>query len=318
MSPLLVTYQIRCKYTIIFNIKKNCAQPFYFCNLILVKYLSKPINMKRILVPTDFSPQAENALKVAAQLASKHGSEIYLLHSLEMPLSIGGSNDNSNLPESLFFIKLAEKNFSEILEKPYLKDINIYEAIGHNEIYNDIAATIEASKIDLIIMGSHGSSGFKEMFIGSNTEKVVRTSNIPVLVIKNEHAVFEINDFIFATDFDEECRWSFNEAVKFAKNTGAKLHLLFVNTPSDFKTSSQINEIMNNFLKGMGAENFTLNVYNENSVEKGILQFAKEKNAQLIGMSTHGRKGISHFFNGSISEDLVNHANMPVITFKIQ
>jgi nucleotide-binding universal stress UspA family protein len=274
--------------------------------------------MKRILVPTDFSPQAENALKVAAQLASKHGSEIYLLHSLEMPLSIGGSNDNSNLPESLFFIKLAEKNFSEILEKPYLKDINIYEAIGHNEIYNDIAATIEASKIDLIIMGSHGSSGFKEMFIGSNTEKVVRTSNIPVLVIKNEHAVFEINDFIFATDFDEECRWSFNEAVKFAKNTGAKLHLLFVNTPSDFKTSSQINEIMNNFLKGMGAENFTLNVYNENSVEKGILQFAKEKNAQLIGMSTHGRKGISHFFNGSISEDLVNHANMPVITFKIQ
>ena len=274
--------------------------------------------MKRILVPTDFSPQADNALKVAAQLASKHGSKIYLLHSLEMPLSIGGGNDNSNLPESLFFIKLAEKNFSEILEKPYLKNIDIHEAIGHNEIYNDITAIIEASDIDLIIMGSHGSSGFKEMFIGSNTEKVVRTANIPVLVIKNDHDVFEINDFVFATDFAEDCRWSFNEAMKFAKTTGATLHLLFVNTPSDFKTTSQINDIMNNFLKGMGAENFTLNVYNENSVEKGILQFAKEKNAQLIGMSTHGRKGISHFFNGSISEDLVNHAKMPVITFKIQ
>ncbi len=284
----------------------------------LAKNVSKPTNMKRILVPTDFSPQAENALKVAAQLASKHGSEIYLLHSLEMPLSIGGSSDNSNLPESLFFIKLAEKNFSEILEKPYLSDINIYEAIGHNEIYNDIGATIEKSKIDLVIMGSHGASGFKEMFIGSNTEKVVRTSKIPVLVIKNEHPVFEINDFVFATDFAEEGRWSFNEALKFAKNTGANMHLLFVNTPGDFKTTSQAKEIMNNFLKDMGAENYTLNIYNENSVEKGILQFAKEIDAQLIGMSTHGRKGISHFFNGSISEDLVNHANMPVITFKIQ
>ena len=167
-------------------------------------------------------------------------------------------------------------------------------------------------------MGSHGASGFKEMFIGSNTEKVVRTSTIPVLVIKNNHEVFDIKDFVFATDFSEECRWSFNEAMKFAKNAGARMHLLFVNTPSDFKTTAQANLIMNEFVKGMGAENYTLNIYNDNSVEKGILQFAKDIKAQLIGMSTHGRKGISHFFNGSISEDLVNHANMPVITFKIQ
>jgi len=274
--------------------------------------------MKRILVPTDFSPQAENALKVAAHLASKHGGEIYLLHSLEMPLSIGGSGDNSNLPELLFFIKLAEKNFSELLEKPYLKELDVHQAIGHNEIYNDISAAVEESNIDLIIMGSHGSSGFREMFIGSNTEKVVRTSKIPVLVIKNDHAVFEINDFVFATDFSEECRWSFNEAQKFAKNAGAKIHLLFVNTPADFKTTVEAQELMNNFVKGMGAENYTLNIYNDTSIEKGILQFAKDKKAQLIGMSTHGRKGISHFFNGSVSEDLVNHANMPVITFKIQ
>lgn len=274
--------------------------------------------MKRILVPTDFSPQAENALKVAAQLAAKHGSEIYLLHSLEMPLSIGGSSDNSNLPESLYFIKLAEKNFAEILQKPYLQEIDVYEAIGHNEIYHDIKAAVEKGEIDLVIMGSHGSSGFKEMFIGSNTEKVVRTSAIPVLVIKNEHPVFEINDFVFASDFSEECRWSFNEAHKFAESVGAKMHLLFVNTPREFKTTAQANEIISSFTESMDLKNFTINIYNETSIEKGILQFAKDIDAQLIGMSTHGRKGLSHFFNGSVSEDLVNHANMPVITFKIQ
>jgi nucleotide-binding universal stress UspA family protein len=284
----------------------------------LTKLVSKPTRMKRILVPTDFSSQAENALKVAAQLASEHNCEIYLLHSLEMPLSIGGSGDNSNLPESLYFIKLAEKNFKELYELPYLKDINVHEAIGHNEIYRDISAAVEKSKIDLIVMGSHGASGFKEMFIGSNTEKVVRTSKIPVLVIKNNHPVFKINDFVFASDFAEECRWSFNEAQKFAKTVGAKIHLLFVNTPGDFRTTAEANEIMKNFIKGIAAENYTLNIYNDNSIEKGILQFAKDKKAQLIGMSTHGRKGISHFFNGSVSEDLVNHANMPVITFKIQ
>lgn len=273
--------------------------------------------MKHILVPTDFSVQAENALKVAAQLAHKNGSEIHLVHSMEMPLHLANSGNTGSLPEALYFIKLAEKRFGELQEKPYLQDLEVHQAIGHNEIYEDITSNVKSKNIDLVIMGSHGASGFKEMFIGSNTEKVVRTSEIPVLVIKNDHKQFEIKDFVFATDFSEECRKPFDRAQKFAKSVGATLHLLFVNTPGDFKTSNEAKKIMAKFIKGMGLENFSLNIYNDTSVEKGILGFAKDTHAQLIGMSTHGRKGLSHFFNGSISEDLVNHANMPVITFKI-
>lgn len=273
--------------------------------------------MKRILVPTDFSKQAENALKIAAQIAKKNDSEIYLLHSLEMPLHLNSTADSGGMPESLYFIKLAEKHFVEVLDKPYLKDIVIHEAIGHNEIYNDINETISSKDIDIVLMGSHGSSGFKEMFIGSNTEKVVRTSPIPVLVIKNEHEHFEINDFVFASDFSEESTSSIQRANKFALEAGATMHLLHINTPSGFKTTSDANEIMAKIVDPLNLENYTLNIYNDTSVEKGILNFAKDKDAQLIGMSTHGRKGLAHFFNGSISEDLVNHANMPVITFKI-
>lgn len=273
--------------------------------------------MKRILVPTDFSPQAENALKVAAQLALKNNSTIYLEHSLNLPSQLSSSGSTGAMPQSIFFIKLAENEFKKLLKKPYLQDIVIKEAIGHGEIYNDIKLAVNEKQIDLIVMGSHGLSGFKEMFIGSNTEKVVRTSDIPVLVIKNKHANFEVNDFVFATDFSAECRKPFTAAQKFANAVGAQMHLLYVNTPNGFKTTAEAKEMMLNFLKGLGAKNYTLNIYNETSVEKGILGFARETKAQLVGMSTHGRKGISHFFNGSISEDLVNHANMPVITFKI-
>jgi len=273
--------------------------------------------MKKILVPTDFSPQAEKALRVAVQIAQKQKSEIYLLHSLDMPSQIRGVQNNSSMPESLYFIKLAEKNFEELFEKDFLKPIEIHEAIGHDEIYNDINTSVKENDIDLIVMGSHGASGFKEMFIGSNTEKVVRTSNIPVLVIKNSNPSFKVDNFVFATDFSEEGRKAFDDAQKFAKTMDAKMHLLYVNTPSGFKTSSEAQALMENFIKGMGAENYTLNVYNDVSVEKGILGYAKDNNADIIGMSTHGRKGIAHFFNGSISEDLVNHAQMPVITFKI-
>ena len=57
--------------------------------------------------------------------------------------------------------------------------------------------------------------------------------------------------------------------------------------------------------------------YNDVNIEKGILNYSSSVDADLIGMCTHGRTGFSHFFNGSISEDLVNHTVRPVITFKI-
>ncbi len=275
--------------------------------------------MKKILVPTDFSKQAENALKVAAQLAKKNKSEIYLLHMLELPLNLvdKANSSGSSLPESLFFMKLAHKRFKEVLSSDYLKGITVYETVLFHEAFDGIIEIAKKNEVDLIIMGSHGSSGFKEMFIGSNTEKVVRTSNIPVLVIKNEHATFSIKNFIFATDFSEECKKPFKEAVKFAESVKAKIHLLFINTATNFVTTSEANDIMNKFLEGMELTNYTLNIYNDTSVEKGVLNYAQAVNADLIGMATHGRKGLSHFFNGSVSEDLVNHARRPVITFKI-
>jgi len=274
--------------------------------------------MKKILVPTDFSPQAENALKVAAQLAKKHQSEIYLLHMLELPLNlVDPASSGGNLPESLFFMKLARKRFEEVLSSDYLKGIVVYETVQFQEAFDGIIEAGKKHNVDLVVMGSHGASGFKEMFIGSNTEKVVRTSHIPVLVIKNEHEKFAIKNFVFATDFSEECKKPFREAIKFADNVGAKIHLLFVNTASNFMTSSDAHEIMKKFINGMEIKNYSLNIYNDTSVEKGILNFAQFMDANLIGMATHGRKGISHFFNGSISEDLVNHSKRPVITFKI-
>lgn len=273
--------------------------------------------MKRLLVPTDFSEQAENALKVAVEIAKKRNSEIYLLHSIELPVHLATAGSSGGLPQSLFYMKLAEKRFNEFREKSFLKDIVMHEIVGKNEIYEDIDEICKNHNIDLIVMGSNGASGFKEMFVGSNTEKVVRTSETPVLVIKNTHPEFEIKDFVFATDFSEQFRPAFGRAKDFAEDIGAKIHLLLVNTPANFKTSAQSHELMESFISDMDLKNYTLNVYNDTSVEKGILNFANFINAELIGMATHGRKGISHFLNGSISEDMVNRIDMPIITFKM-
>ncbi len=274
--------------------------------------------MKKILIPTDFSDHAEYALKVAAQIARQNDGEIILLHMLELPHqgsdAVGSGKD---VPEIMFFKNAAIKKLEDLMDEDYLDGLTVSEVVQFELAFDGIMKISKKNDVDLIVMGSHGASGYKEMFIGSNAEKVVRNSDVPVLIIKKEQEKFEVKNFVFASDFADEIKKPFEKAVSFANRFGATLHLAMINTPNNFKSTSECESIMKNFVSGFNIDKYETHIYNETNVEKGILNFSNSINADLIGMSTHGRKGLSHFFNGSISEDLVNHASRPVVTFKI-
>lgn len=276
--------------------------------------------MKKILVPTDFSEQADYALEAASQLARKYDSEIYLLHLLELPEQFidPASTGSNQVPEAIFFMRKAHEKFEKVKQREILNGIPVYEAVIFKETFKGILDVGKKNDCDLIVMGSHGASGLKEVFIGSNTEKVVRNSDIPVLVIKEKTDILNTKSLVFASDFVPNVKKSFEEATKFAEKIGAKIHLVYINTANKFKTTEQLEKKMDKFLEGVDFKDYTLNVYNAESIEKGILKFSAKMNADLIGISTHGRKGLAHFLNGSISEDLVNHAKTPVVTFKIK
>ena len=274
--------------------------------------------MKRILVPTDFSKNAEYALKVAAQIARKNNSEIILLHMLELPHQGNDAiNGGSAIPQIMLYKEKAIEKLEDLMDVDFLDGINVSEIIQFEKAFEGILSISKKNGVDLIVMGSHGVSGFEEMFIGSNTEKVVRTSEIPVLVIKNEVPSFEVKNMVFASDFSPEISKPFEKLLEFATIFGAHLNLVMINTPNSFKSTAVAEKIMAEFVEKYNLSNYSFNIYNDVNVEKGILNFATKVNADLIGMCTHGRTGFSHFFNGSISEDLVNHTVRPVITFKI-
>lgn len=274
--------------------------------------------MKRILVPTDFSKHAEYALKVAAQIAKKNDGEIFLIHMLELPTSGNDALSTSHeIPELMLFKDAAVNKLDTIMNADYLSGIKISKIIQFELAFDGILKNGKTQNADLVVMGSHGAKGFQEMFIGSNTEKVVRHSDIPVLVIKKEEENFNVNKFVFASDFSDEAKKPFEQASAFAEKFGAKLHLVNINTPNNFKSTKVAQQIIDDFISEFKNTNLSTHIYNDVNVEKGILHFAKSIDADLIGMCTHGRKGLAHFFNGSISEDLVNHAKRPVITFKI-
>ena len=274
--------------------------------------------MQRILVPTDFSEDAENALKVAAIIAKKNNSEIFLLHLLELPHQMNDAvTGGRSIPEVMLFIKKANEMLQKIKNQPYLNEISVNASVQFERAFSGILSFNKKNEIDLIVMGSHGTSGIEEVLIGSNTEKVVRLSEIPVLVIKKNIRNFKFNNFVFASDFSEETKRPFNKMIEFAKIFNANLHLVLICTPNSFKTTKTSEEIMKKFIASFEIENYSTQIYNDVNIESGIINFTSSIDADLIGLCTHGRTGFAHFFNGSISEDLVNHSTLPVITFKI-
>ncbi len=274
--------------------------------------------MKKILVPTDFSEHAEYALKVAAQIARKNNSEIILLHMLELPQQAGDAiGSGHNIPEIMLFKNKAISNLEDLMDAEYLNGLNVSEIVQFEKAFEGILAVSKKNDIDFIVMGSHGASGFQEMFIGSNTEKVVRYSDVPVLVIKGDTGEFTANNFVFASTFSDEIKKPFYKLLDFASGFNSHLNLVMINTPNSFRPTHIAEKIMEDFMKDYNYSNYSLHIYNDVNVEKGILNFSTKVKADLIGMCTHGRTGFAHFFNGSISEDLVNHAVRPVITFKI-
>ena len=274
--------------------------------------------MKRILIPTDFSKYSEEALKLAAQIARKHNSEIILLHMLELPHHtsdvMGGGQ---SIPEIMLYKNKAISNLEKLMDASYLKGINVSEAIEFKKVSEGVLDASEKNNVDLIVMGSHGTSGFDELLLGSNAEKVVRFSKIPVLVVKKETKEFKSRNFVFASDFSNETRKPFRKMVEFAKIFDSNLFLVMICTPNSFKTTFAAEKIMHDFIADFDIENYSSHIYNDSNIENGIINFANSVDADLIGICTHGRTGLAHFFNGSVGEDLVNHAIKPVITFKI-
>ena len=254
--------------------------------------------MKKIIVPIDFSEYSEHALKAAALLSKKISVEIYALHMLDLQeFNLSHSAEYSQ-EKGIFFLKLAEKKFKEFLQKDFLKEVKVVPVIKHYKVFSEVNAIAKEINADLIIMGSHGASGLKEFFTGSNTEKVIRYAEIPVLILKNELKDVDFSDVVFATDFSDETIPAYKGMLTFLDFLGAKKHLLL-------SAEGNVDRLIN------------VNFVCAKTVEDGILSFSNALGADLIALITHGRKGLAHVFSGSISEDISNHSSLPIITFKI-
>jgi len=274
--------------------------------------------MKKILVPCDFSKPAVNAFRFALDIAARSRAEVHMLHVIELP----AIHDPIIMPvisfEKEFLTELKEKadaEFTKLLTRYKAPRVTVKTDVAFGSPSRMIADYIKKKRIDLVLMGTHGTTGLREYLIGSNAEKIVRNATVPVLVVKDV-VKGPIRNIVFPNTLETEKQTTLIKRVQelqaFFK---AKIHILYVNTPTNFTADNITLDRLKQFAKQYAFRNYSLNVYNYPFEESGILQFTNSIKGDLIAMGTHGRTGLAHFLNGSLAEDVVNHAKYPIWTF---
>jgi nucleotide-binding universal stress UspA family protein len=274
--------------------------------------------MKKILIPTDFSTCAKAAEDYAFNLAKKIQAELVFLHIIITPVDWAKLTKEQEdfFPETKSAIANAKEKLKVLLNRAQSEGITARKLLVFNDGNEKIHKYVESEHIDFVVMGSHGLYGFKEHMLGSNTYSMIRRSTVPVFVIKENNDKTAINKLIFATNFREETGESFRSAESMAESLGAKLSILFVNTPTYFMETNDIINIGKSFLKEFGNYAYDINIIDAFKEERGIIQYAEKSKADGIAVITFGKSDLMQYFSPSITENLIAMTDLPVISIR--
>lgn len=279
--------------------------------------------MKKILIPTDFSDEANLALEFGIELAQRNNFLLKLVHVYEYPMSTAYTSLDVGGPdplESEFATKAMNRNkllLEESVQMVKDRAVQVEYELKIGNPFINVSNELDSQGYELVIMGSKGTSGIEEMLIGSNTEKVVRHAKCPVICIKKAVKVDDIKSIVFASDFKKEDADLILHLKQLQKYFDAKIHFVRINSLNSFEPDISSKKRIHAWVDHQMFENYDLRIYNDIVEEDGIIHYAEEIGADMLAIGTHGRTGFAHLFSGSLAEDVVNHSKRPIWTFRI-
>jgi nucleotide-binding universal stress UspA family protein len=277
--------------------------------------------MEKIIIPTDLSELGDFAYGIACKVAKNTGAKIEAVYVAVTPGeavfdkegNLKDCQDFDVAPIRKEMAEAEEKFKTWIADKPEITETKVMAG----PLVETILNLIDKDGADLVAMGTEGSTGFREWTVGSIAEKIVREASVPVLTLKCNRDDMDIKDILLVSDFQDAEPLRIGAVKEIQKAFNARLHLLKINTKSDFLTNRKAFGLMHNFVEVNGLENVEFHTYCDESVEDGITNFSADHQIDFVTMGTHGRKGLGRVLRGSIAEKIVNHVYQPILTFKI-
>jgi len=272
--------------------------------------------MKRILVPVDFSGDSMNALEHALQLANALGANLRMIHvkkteKFVVPYHFDELDDSIIHTIQEYFEKLLER----IGDKYTVKDGVFDFKIRKGSIFREVVNQAKYGDAFLIVIGSHGASGFEEFFIGSNAFKIVSNSLCPVVTLRSDFNKHELKRMVMPLDASVETRKKIPVVTDLAAACQAEVHVLGVHETSDNVVVGNIEKYMEQAVKyfdDAGVDSVQVMRRGNNNTETAI-EYAKSVNADLIAIMTEQTQSSMNLFIGSYAQQMVNHSPIPVL-----
>jgi nucleotide-binding universal stress UspA family protein len=277
--------------------------------------------MKRILFPTDFSEAATNAFIHALQFAKIVQGELVLLHAFELPVF-----DNQFFPENYMMIyesvELSQfEMFKEeipklraIAQEHHLDKIRMTHRLMDGNLLYNINKSIKDDKIDYVVMGTEGASGWSEFFSGTHTGNVLTDVDVPILCIPIDAKYKKTETIGFTTRFRPKDKKALKKVVKLAKMAGAKVKCLYVKTSKSDVDKKTIKKWEMDFEQ----DSIEFFVINSDEVKETILDFILYKEIDILTMVSYKRTFFQGLFHPSLTKKFANNFDVPILAIPME
>ncbi len=297
--------------------------------------MRKPL--ERILCATDFSEVSKSVVPYGIEMAKKLSAKLYICHIIDLPaISVYGESVFDPISHQQYFIDFARK---EMENQVAGEDIDWEPLISIGQTPDEIARLVVENSIDMAVTSTHGRSGLRRLFLGSVTERLMRTLTCPLLVLPSEDTAeedqvrrrFPFTNILVAYDFSKDSEQAFSTSLSIAQEFESNLHIVHVVEPTAYK----------DFLKFPGAPGEPLPADIHDSLKEGILElvpmeafnwcdiqaeilvgkpyaelvsYAGEKGIDLIALGVRGHGKVEELLVGSTTDRVIRRAPCPVLS----
>ena len=275
--------------------------------------------IKNILIPTDFSETADLAVAHGANMAHLFNAKIFLLHSVEThnPVAAPGEPALVLQEENMYAEGVAQLNkLADEITKKYNVELTALPVKGKPAAA--ITAAVKENKIDIIVMGTHGASGFEELFIGSNAHKVVNLATCPVISIRMTTKTVGFSNIVVPISNDMHSRQKINNVVDIASKYNSTVHLLGLLQTDDSMDDKKFQlklETVEALLKKDNVK-FTTKIIRAHNTAVEAMKFSEEIGGDLIVIMTQHESDLTGMFLGVGAKQIVNHSKIPVMSIR--
>jgi nucleotide-binding universal stress UspA family protein len=252
------------------------------------------------------------------KLEEKIITDIHFLHVLNVPdtvtMDTKGEIQTCGEIDVNYVLKQKEIALRQLdnLKALYGNQINVHLVLGKTT--DAILNFSNSNAFDLIVMGTKGASGIKEIVSGTEAQIIARKSQIPLLSLMCDRSDLQIENVLLVHNFINPKNEGLTLLHKLIKAFSTKVHLLQITSGQVESEKTKAEADMKQFAELNNIENYACHLINDKDVENGVIHFNQMNNMDLICIGTHGKGGL---FHQSATEKLINHLFKPIISFHL-